>query len=732
MGQSMNVDSTLFTTAFNADLGQTHTTFTASDLNLDGVTNQSDMDLFTAARTANARRPGFENLLPDPSAPYDVKARPSGQNSIQLTWSNVDPGKSVVVERAIAGNTSWSQVATLAPGTTSYEDKNLLVGRAYSYCVSAYDDGLGYGGASSAPVYASTTSPALEQSALHAALREVAVLPPSPASGTDGFEGMVLGFQYATLLPWTNLGRIRATFVGDMAVTAADLTIKGAAIDTHEITDFERTYSPDTGMTIATWTVPTLNALAPQLAATKGEKFLLEFHNSIHPTGAAGFSGPDFQMNFRVLAGDVGRNGTVTSSDSTTFGNNYAANRMVGAFHLDDLNLDGQLTSADQAIVNAAIGTAHLPGNSPEADPSAPWNVAALVEAGNVMLTWQADASTAQVLVQRAAGMGSDFATIATLDGAVASFADPGLLRDASCTYRLISVTADGVDSAPSIALNVNIGQQMARSTLVGVLTGVALLQSPTEAGGYPIHIDGQLNPTLPWSTLSAVQATFAGNINVAADDLSIRGATQTDYPSTAFSRQYDPAADVTTVVWTVPSLAGAGISDRLTLQFHSTIGALSHGPRSGADFVIPVALLTGDITGDGIVDAADAAAAAGRTVDQTVGSFDRSDADLNGIVSQSDLDYALTTGALPEQVPTIVPMAPDAPIVTRAEAGGLSLTWHNNVCRRCRARAPVGGPIGALHPTGGTADDDRGNAQQLPRHDSHRGHGILLPVGCC
>lgn len=112
-------------------------------------------------------------------------------------------------------------------------------------------------------------------------------------------------------------------------------------------------------------------------------------------------------------------------------------------------------------------------------------------------------------------------------------------------------------------------------------------------AGGTPDPL------ALPWTALNQVTIRFTRDVEVARDDLKIRGVSVPEYQVDDFD--YDPVARAAT--WTLERPIGA---DRLTLTLNGA--ALSGPAEDAADYVFPLNVLPGDAFRDGAVNAADLA----------------------------------------------------------------------------------------------------------------------------
>ena len=76
-----------------------------------------------------------------PVPPIDFKVRSYGDSQAILTWENVGPRSSYVIERQTGGSAEWTVVGTLSLYADSFRDSGLSAETAYSYRVRALNDG---------------------------------------------------------------------------------------------------------------------------------------------------------------------------------------------------------------------------------------------------------------------------------------------------------------------------------------------------------------------------------------------------------------------------------------------------------------------------------------------------------------------------------------------------------------------------------------------------------------
>ncbi len=103
-----------------------------------------------------------------PAAPTNLSATAASSTQINLTWTdNSNNETGFKVERSPDGSTGWTEIASLAAGTTSYNNTGLTSGIKYYYRVYAYNGG-GNSGYSNTANATTTSVPPIAPSGLTA------------------------------------------------------------------------------------------------------------------------------------------------------------------------------------------------------------------------------------------------------------------------------------------------------------------------------------------------------------------------------------------------------------------------------------------------------------------------------------------------------------------------------------------------------------------------------------
>ena len=489
----------------------------------------------------------------------------------------------------------------------------------------------------------------------------------------ESIGGVALGLgDTAPVIPWTGLTRIRATFSGPVLVGNSDLTVNGVAVSAHPVTAFDRTYDATRNVTTATWTVPTLDPSASNLA---GDRLALQFHNSIQPADGTLLAGGDLVLNLDLLIGDITRDGVVDSADVSAFATAYAPDTPQNPFALADFDLNGWITAADAALLNAA-SNAELPFGTPGNLIEAP---SALTVTGatrdTIALRWTTG-GTGAVRVERRDGPGCAFAPVAELTGGTTTFVDAGLEAGTAYTYQVVTISGS-IESHASAAVSASTrSSELDTSALSQTMLGVEVLPASDALGGYTLGL-GSSGPLLPWSGLTRIRATFSGNVYVTSGDMAPHGVRTPDYAVTHFTRSYDATADLTTAVWQVSGLNGAA-GDRVALQFHNSIFEADTGLMPGPDLIVGFSYLPGFVTpetvepGESLVPSA--------LPYPVASAFSIYDTNLDGHAEATEVLPVSTAAShgqsLPAGSPAITPSAPWSLSSTVTATGSVSVQW--------------------------------------------------------
>jgi hypothetical protein len=237
-----------------------------------------------------------------------------------------------------------------------------------------------------------------------------------------------------------------------------------------------------------------------------------------------------------------------------------------------------------------------------------------------------------------------------------------------------------------------------------GFVNALARQGTGEAAFGYRVDADRQMD-ALPWTNLNRASVRFSEHVNVAADDLTVRGASTATYaPAATGAFAYDPATF--TATWT---LATAGVpSDKLLLDLDgdpgtgvtdaagnrldgewTTPAATSGGPvlsgngLPGGDFHFRLNVLPGDANRDGNVQANDATLVRNAQGASAGNATYLVHADVNGSGNVQGNDVTLVRNQLGKTLPATEPAAPPAApyglTAVAASSSRVDLAWTDN-----------------------------------------------------
>jgi O-glycosyl hydrolase len=218
---------------------------------------------------------------------------------------------------------------------------------------------------------------------------------------------------------------------------------------------------------------------------------------------------------------------------------------------------------------------------------------------------------------------GSTLLASATATGATTTLTTSTALGDGVYSITAVQVEngKDPSAASPAAALTIDTaaprvsGVTVAGSgwspAFLGFLSGQGL-----GAGGYVIPTGGRQLDPLPWGNLNRVRMKFTENVSLSVGQLAIRGVNVASYATSGLN--YDSSSQV--AEWSLVSAPGA---DKLLLHLSATATDLAGNPLdgewtdgqtaavsgngvAGGDLFFRLNVLPGDVTRDGVVDAAD------------------------------------------------------------------------------------------------------------------------------
>lgn len=161
-------------------------------------------------------------------------------------------------------------------------------------------------------------------------------------------------------LPWSNLNLVSIRFDSAVVANVANLSLRGITSPVYPIVAF--TYDPATNT--ATWTLgssPNADRIILDLdgdvggvvAAGTGRRLDGEYAGLF--SSGDGREGGDFRFQVNVLAGDATRNGEVNAADVGQVRRRLPGPRSLGYSLLADIDGDGAISAADEAIITPRL-----------------------------------------------------------------------------------------------------------------------------------------------------------------------------------------------------------------------------------------------------------------------------------------------------------------------------------------------------------------------------------------
>jgi len=370
------------------------------------VTNGGDGNAYDHADWANARLIAGSTPTTPPATPTGLTTTLAGTQAIpqiSLVWTDVATTETAYkVERKTGAAGTWSEIATLAAGATSYIDSmNLAASTTYFYRVSA----MNAGGSSEFSNEASATTPA-------------APAPPPPPSGT----------VFLSDLTWTTATN------GNGPVELDRSSGEGGAGDGRIITLNGVTYTKGLG----------IHAASDIRYAINGQ--YTSFFSDIGVDDEVGNDGSvRFQVFFDTATTPVYDSGNM-------FGSTATKQVSLDVTGVNTLRLvvtnGGDGNSYDHADwANARLAAS----GTPVTPPAAPTELTATFTPSQISLAWtDVAADETGYRIERKAGALGAWAEIATLGANSNSYVDSSNLLPSTVYFYRVFALRDGTPSASS------------------------------------------------------------------------------------------------------------------------------------------------------------------------------------------------------------------------------------------------------------------------------------------
>jgi glucose/arabinose dehydrogenase len=434
-GARIAVNGTTYTTPFNRTViaGSTNTVEALSPQDINGQSYAFGNWNFVSGRSLTYIAPtsGGSNFLatftlpPAPTAPSNFRVTAVDPWWVDLAWNDNSTNETAFqVERRDNGG-AWAVVnSQITPNSVTYRDWSARPGNSYEYRVSA----LGTGASSAVSNTAAANTPA--------------ITPPPPSN-----LAVIVVAPNRIELAWRDNSTNEAFFViqrrfGSEAwqniattttdnVTYVDTTTIGNAVYTYRI--LSRNWAGDSAPSneavantanVQLTPNPASNLTATAISTTRID--LNWFDNSTNETG--------FRIERRTGAAAFATIGTV-NANIAAFSDTTAALGVTYDYRVVAFNTNG-----DAPVSN----TVTLSTSNPNL-PAAPSGLNASFTDWTVTLNWTDNANNeTRYIVQRRAGLGSQWVNRTILTGNITQFVDIDVVPNATYLYRVIAGNALG------------------------------------------------------------------------------------------------------------------------------------------------------------------------------------------------------------------------------------------------------------------------------------------------
>ncbi|MBL7851202.1 MAG: fibronectin type III domain-containing protein [Cyclobacteriaceae bacterium] len=385
----------------------------------------------------NSGNSAFSNAVtivtPDtvPAAPSNLTASAILPTQINLSWTDNSSNETgFKIERAPGGTTTFTEIATVTAGTTSYQNTGLTASTSYSYRVVAFNaaGNSSYSNTATATTPATTTVPTAPANLTATAVSssQINLAWTDNSSNEQGFKIERAPGGTTTFAEITTVGAGITSYSNTGLTASTSYSYRVRAYNTAGNSGYTNTA---TATTSSTTTIPT----APSnLAATASSSSQINLAWSDNASNEQGFRierAPGGTSTFAEIA-TVGAGVTTYQNTGLTASTSY--NYRVRAYN----------TAGNSGYSNTASATT-LAATVP---PVAPTNLTATAASTSAInLAWTDNSSDEQGFrIERAPGGTTTFSEIATVAAGVTSYSNTGLGASTSYSYRVRAYNANG------------------------------------------------------------------------------------------------------------------------------------------------------------------------------------------------------------------------------------------------------------------------------------------------
>ncbi|UQZ83789.1 Chondroitinase-B precursor [Paenibacillus konkukensis] len=421
----------------------------------------------------------------------------SGDNKIDLSWSGFASAASYTIWRSLSSDSGYTQLGTVAGGTTAYSDATAVNGTTYYYRVQAVTADTG-----------ATPSLTINNAAPLTATAGVTA-PNAPTGLTAAVAGSEIALSWSPVSGAKSYSIWRSTTSGSgyvrIGTTADGSTTSYSDTGIANGTYYYVVQAVNTGGSSANSAEASATLNATPLAAPTGVTATATGDATIalswQPvSGATGY------VVLRSMRSGGGFTPIGTIEDGGANG------------YVDSGVENGTWYYTVQAVNPAGTGSSSAEASATLTAPDAPTGVTANADAGTqVALQWNAVSGATGYKVLRSTKNGSEYTTVGTTDSSATSFADKHI-ASGTTYYYVVQATNDGGSSANSQQASATPVYTISSGTIVNVSTAEQLdaALAAAQAGTTIVLADGIYTKTGPFELKGKV-GTLTSPITIKA-----------------------------------------------------------------------------------------------------------------------------------------------------------------------------------------------------------------------
>ena len=475
-------------------------------------------------------------LMPVPAAPSSLSASAVSASQINISWqNNATNAQGFLIERQ-TGAGSWTQIASVAAGATSYQDTSLAANTAYSYRVRAYNIG---GDSAYCNTIGCTTmfAPPASPTNLAASVVSASQINLSWQNSDGSTQGFYIERETTTGGTWTQIAALAAGVRNYQDTSLASNTSYSYRLRAYNTAGDSAYSAVAAGTTLMTVPAAPSGLLASVVTAIQ---INLSWQNNA--SNAQGV----------LIEREIGTSGAWTqiasvAAGATTYQDTSLATNTSYSYRLRAYNNGG-----DSGYSAIAAGTTLM------TVPAAPSGLAAsVVSASQINLSWHNNATNAQgFLIERETGASGTWTQIATVTAATTTYQDTSLAANTSYSYRLRAYNNGGDSGYSAIATSTTLMTvPAAPSGLVASVISssqINLSWQNNAANAQGVLIEREIGTSGAWTQIASVAAGTTSYQNT-----SLAASTAYSYRVRAYNNGGDSAYSLSAAATTLtPSFA--------------------------------------------------------------------------------------------------------------------------------------------------------------------------------